>query len=192
MAEGVLYLFKAARRPAYRQENLRLVAAERGSVVEVAYNRMWVAPELLAPGALPAGTIADIVVTDRPFSLFVPVRQAEILEATTDDLTLRLRLLLRSWVAVEGGDAASFTAAVKAAAPGRFPGDKFVAPKKDTTRLVACYDGREDAGWRAVVDGLLAVSRACEDEPYRESVFFRPLAVRAAGELHQARTVPLP
>lgn len=192
MAEGVLYLFKAARRPAYRQENLRLVAAERGSIVEVAYNRMWVAPELLAPGAIAAGTIADIVVTDRPFSLFVPVRQAEIPEATSDDLTLRLRLLLRSWVAVEGGDAAGFTAAVKAAAPGRVPGDKFVAPKRDTTRLVACYDGREDAGWRAVVDGLLAVSRACPDEPYKESVFFRPLAVRAAGELHPARTVPLP
>src|SRR5690606_18569392 len=101
-----LYLFKAARRPLYRKENLHLLAAERGSVVEVAYNRTWVAPELYEPDAIPRGTRVYILFTDRPYELFVPVRQGEVLEAAWDELMLRLRIVLGNWIGV-GGDVAA-------------------------------------------------------------------------------------
>lgn len=49
---GMLYLFRSARRPLYRMENLRPLAAEWGTVMEVAYNRSWVATELFEQGAI--------------------------------------------------------------------------------------------------------------------------------------------
>jgi hypothetical protein len=71
--ERRLYLFKAARRPLYRKENLHLLAAERGSIVEVAYNRSWVAPEYCEPGSIARGATAYFLLTDRPYAAFVPV-----------------------------------------------------------------------------------------------------------------------
>src|SRR5690606_16010530 len=56
-----LYLFKAARRPLYRKENLQLLAAERGSVVDVWYNRARVAPELWGEGRVTPGTRVVLV-----------------------------------------------------------------------------------------------------------------------------------
>src|SRR5690606_24507581 len=85
-ASPTLYLFKAARRPLYRKENLQLLAAERGSVVDVWYNRAWVAPELWGEGAIRPGTPVVFVFADRPYTRFVPVRQGEVLEAGTDEL----------------------------------------------------------------------------------------------------------
>ncbi|HWP36030.1 MAG TPA: hypothetical protein VNL18_00610 [Gemmatimonadales bacterium] len=87
MPSPALYLFKAARRPLYRKENLQILAAERASVVDVWYNRGWVAPELFGGGgAVAPGTPVVFVYTDRPWTPFVPVRQGEVLDAPSDDL----------------------------------------------------------------------------------------------------------
>jgi hypothetical protein len=186
-----LYLFKAARRPYYRKENLHLLAAERGSVVEVAYNRMWVAPEYFDEGAIPRGTIVYFVFTERPYSLFVPVRQGEVVDVQRDELMLRLRVLLRSWVGVEDRDLVDFTRLVKQTHPGLAPGNKFVIPKRDGIPLQPFFDEREAVGWRNTIDHLLEMSRASEDDPYRQSVFFRPAGLRVGDEVHVARRVPL-
>ncbi|HEX6938820.1 MAG TPA: hypothetical protein VF158_05370, partial [Longimicrobiales bacterium] len=186
-----LYLFKAARRPLYRKENLQLLAAERGGVVDVWYNRTWVAPELWGAGRVTPGTRVVFVFTDRPYTLFVPVRQGEVLEAGMDELGLRLRIVAGNRVGVRDNDLAAYTRAVKEADPGGVPGARFVAPKRDDVELAAYYDAREDQGWKSVVANILAASKLAHDDPYRRSVFFRPLGLRVEGELHVARRVPL-
>src|SRR5690606_122564 len=50
---------------------------------------------------------------------------------------------------------------------------------------------REDQGWKSVVENILEASKLAHDDPYRRSVFFRPLGLRAGEELHVARRVPL-
>lgn len=187
---SALYLFKAARRPLYRKENLHLLAADRGSIVEVGYNRMWVAPEYVEDAGIARGTPVYFVFTERPYSLFVPVRQAEVVDVEEDDLLLRFRVLLRSWVRTEE-TLEDFTRLVKATQHGRAPGNKFVLPKRDEVELRACYDEQEDEGWRGVVDDVVRASRESEDDPYRTSVFFRPLGLRTNGETYVARRVPL-
>src|SRR5690606_26356198 len=178
-------------RPLYRKENLQLLAAERGSVVDVWYNRAWVAPELWGEGAIRPGTPVVFVFADRPYTRFVPVRQGEVLEAGTDELGLRLRVIARNWVGVHDNDLAAYTRAVKEADPGAVPGARFVAPKRDDVELTTYYDAREDQGWKSVVENILEASKLAHDDPYRRSVFFRPLGLRAGEELHVARRVPL-
>jgi hypothetical protein len=187
-----LYLFKAARRPYYHKENLQLLAAERGSVIEVAYNRMWVAPEYFTDGAVPRGTTVYFAFTERPYSTFVPVRQGEVIDAQRDELMLRLRVLLGSWIGIEEElDLTSFTRLVKQSQPTLAPGNKFVIPKRDGIRLMPFVEEQEDLGWKRVVDQVLQMSRASEDDPYRGSVFFRPVGLQIGGEVHIARRVPL-
>jgi hypothetical protein len=188
---SAIYLFKAARRPLYRKENLHLLAADRGSVVEVGYNRMWIAPEYFEAGSITRGTPVYFVFTERPYSLFVPVRQGEVVDVSRDELMVRIRVLLRSWVRPLDENPESFTRLVKATQQGKAPGNKFVLPKQDDVVLEACYDEREDPGWRGVIDDMLEMSRRSTDDPYRSSIFFRPLGLRIAGELHSARRVPL-
>jgi hypothetical protein len=122
-----LYLFKAARRPLYRKENLQLLAAERGSVIDIWYNRAWVAPELWGEDRTTPGTRVVFVFTDRPYTLFVPVRQGEVLEAGTDELGLRLRVVVGNWVGMPDNDLAAFTRMVKEAAPAAVSGARFTA-----------------------------------------------------------------
>jgi len=194
MSSSPLYLFKAARRPLHLKENLNILAAERGSIVEVAYNQMWVAPEFFTKDSIPPGTRVFFVYADRPYTLFVPVRQGEVVAAAWEEPLLRLRILLHSWVGLEDHDLATFTELVKETNPGRAPGSrsaKFVLPKLDDVPLASYFDHREDEGWRRTIDNILALSQTSGDNPYRASVFFRPLGVRANGELHQARRLPV-
>ena len=186
-----LYLFKAARRPLYRKENLQLLAAERGSVIDIWYNRAWVAPELWGEGRVTPGTRVVFVFADRPYTLFVPVRQGEVLEAGTDELGLRLRIVAGNWVGVRDNDLAAFTRAVKEADPGGVPGARFVALKRDDIEFTAYYDAREEQGWKSVVENILEASKLAQDDPYRRSVFFRPVGLRVGEDLHVARRVPL-
>src|SRR5690606_41178531 len=48
------------------------------------------------------------VFTDRPYTLFVPVRQGEVLEAGTDELGLRLRVIAGNRVGVHDDDLAAY------------------------------------------------------------------------------------
>ena len=191
LSSQALYLFKAARRPLYRKENLQLLAAERGSMADVWYNRGWVAPELWGEGRITPGTRVVFVFADRPYTVFVPMRQGEVLEAGMDELGLRLRVVVANWVGVPDNDLAAFTRAVKESNPGGVPGARFVAPKRDDVQLTAYYDAREDRGWENVVENILEASKLAPDDPYRRSVFFRPLGLRVGDELHVARRVPL-
>lgn len=187
-----IYVCKAARRPRYRHENLHLLAAERGRVVEAAYNPMWVAPELLEDdAAIPRGAPVVFLFTDRPYTRLVPVRQGEVLDVERAELMLRLRVLLRGWIGAPGGDVAAFTRAVREASGGEVPGEKFVFRKRDDVEFERFFDDREDEGWRRAVDAVLDMSRAAEGDPYRGSVFFRPLGLRAGDALHASRRVPL-
>jgi hypothetical protein len=186
-----LYLFKSARRPLYRKENLHLLAAERGSIVELAYNRMWVAPHFFDATSIPRGTHVNILFTERPYDFFVPVRDAEVVEVVADELMLRLRVVLHSWIGIEDRDLADFTRLVKATDPTLAPGTKFVVPKRDGVELRPYYDEREDEGWRRVVDRVLELSARTDEQPYRRSVFFRAAGLRIGDELHVARRVPL-
>ncbi|MBI4544813.1 MAG: hypothetical protein HY703_06445 [Gemmatimonadetes bacterium] len=190
MSDLALYLFKAAGRPLYRKENLYLLAAERGSIVELAYNRVWVAAESFREGAIRRGTPAVVVFTDRPYSLLVPARHAEVADVLHAEETLRLQIRLGGWAGVEGADLADFTRRVKETNPSA-PAQKFVVPKLDDARLLDYAGEMEDEGWRRTIDRLLAMSQESHQDPYRTSVFFRPLGVRAAGALRPARVQEL-
>jgi len=192
MAEASLYLFKTARRPRYRKENLDLLAAERGTVVEVSYNRSWVAPEFFDEGAIGRGARACFVFTDRPYDRFVPVRDGEVVRTRSDDLSLRIQVLLRNPVGVADADVPAFTSAVKEAAGENAPPHKFVAPRADGVELASFFDDREVEGWRRSVDAVLEMSAGSADRPYRRSVFFRPTGIRREdGEVVVARRTSL-
>ena len=191
MPQEAVYLFKSARRESYRQENLHLLAAERGSIVEVAHNNMWVATEYLEDGSIPRGTPVYFVLTERPFSLFVPVRQGEIIDVRRDDLAVRVRVVLRSWVGLANHEVAEFTELVRSTNGGNAPGNKFLVPKRDNISLEPRYDEQEEEGWSQVIDNVLAMSKTSQMHPYADSVFFRPLGLQVKGELHPARRVPL-
>src|SRR5690606_26719516 len=68
---------------------------------------------------------------------------------------------------------------------------RFVALKRDDIEFTAYYDAREEQGWKSVVENILEASKLAHDDPYRRSVFFRPLGLRVGEELHVARRVPL-
>lgn len=192
MSEHAIYLFKSARRPRYRKENLNLLAAERGTVVEVAYNRSWVSSRYFDAGSIPRGSRAYFVFTDRPYSRFVPVRKGEIVAAQYDDLMLRLHVTLKTWVGVEDMDLGAFTRLAKQAAGDEAPDRKFVGPKLDGVELVKYYDEREAEGWRRAVEETLAMSEQSEDRAYARSVFFRPVGLQLEeGEPLVARRQPL-
>lgn len=194
MSPPPIYLFKAARRPAHLRENLNILAAERGSIVEVAYNQMWVAPEYFMEGSIVPGTRVYFIYSDRPYSLFVPVRGGEVIAAAWEEPLLRLRVLLHSWVGIEGRGLGEFTDLVKETNRARAPGSqsaKFVLPRVDEAPLISWYDDREDEGWRRTIENLLEMSAGSEDDPYRSSVFFRPLGLRIGEELHETRRVPV-
>lgn len=181
MPDRPIYLFKSAWRPIYKKENLDLLAAERGTVQEYAWNRTWVSPEFFDEGSIARGRPVVIVFTDRPYARFVPVRDGEIADATWDDTLLRLKVILNNPVSVVGGNLEAFTEAVRRAAPGQVPGDKFVGPGMDDAELEVLYDAKEVPGWRRSVDEVLAMSREAEGDPYGRSVFFRPGGLRLEG-----------
>lgn len=95
-----IHLFKAARRPRYLQENLQILGGERGSIIEGAYNRSWVAPDFLGEKSIGRGTPVYFVFTERPYELFVPGRCGEGDEAWQEEVILRLRILLNTWIGV--------------------------------------------------------------------------------------------
>jgi hypothetical protein len=192
MSTAQIYLFKAARRPLYRKENLHLLAEQRGAVVDLAYNRSWVAPDYFEAGAIARGAGVIFIFTDRPYHRFVPVRAGEVVSATWDDLMLRVRVALGNWVGLDSPDLETFTQIVKQTGGDSVPGRKFVSPRRDHLELVPFYDEREDEGWRRAVDEVLKMSAASEDDPYRESVFFRSVGLRTTdGELHRARRLSM-
>src|SRR5690606_24729578 len=61
----------------------------------------------------------------------------------------------------------------------------------DGVPFVSYYDEREDEGWRRAIENVLAMSTGSEDDPYRSSIFFRPLGLRVGDELHRARLLPV-
>jgi cytosine/adenosine deaminase-related metal-dependent hydrolase len=96
--DGAISLFKSARRALYRQQNLQLLAAERGMIMELAWNRAWVAAEYSEAGSIERGAPVVFVLTDRPYALFVPIRAGEVVEARHDDVSVGLRVALGSSV----------------------------------------------------------------------------------------------
>ena len=189
--DPTLYLFKSSRRPLYRQQNLHLLAAERGTVVEVAWNRSWVAAEYFEEGTIPRGERVAFVLTDRPYALFAPVRAGEVVEARWEETSLRLWVQLGTWIGTGDVSASAFAAALTDAQRGELPGEKFVAPRRDDVPLVASFDEFEDDAWRRAVDAVLAVSETTEERPYAGSAFFRTAGLRVGGVVHGARREPL-
>jgi hypothetical protein len=186
---SAIYLFKAARRPQYRKENLHLLAEEHGTVLEFAYNRIWVAPEFFDEGSIRRGERVHVMFTERPYARFVPVRGGEVVSARWDDLMLRIRVALHAWEGVEEVPLDTFTRIVKQAAPEQVPGNKFVARKHDGVQIVPYFDEREEAGWRKAVQATLEMSRESGDDPYRSSVFFRRLGVQVGEEDYRPKRV---
>jgi hypothetical protein len=182
-----LYLFKSARRPLYRQQNLHVLGAERGSVVELAWNRSWVAAECYDVDSILPGTPVVFVFTDRPYTRFVPVRSGEVVEAQWEELSLRLWVSLGTWVGPPDGDVDAFTRALRSAHGEALPGEKFVARRRDSIRLVSFYDDREAEGWHRAVDAVLAMSIDSEENAYGGRVFFRIAGLRIDGEVLRAR-----
>jgi hypothetical protein len=192
MSDQAIYLFKAARRPLYLKENLHLLAAERGAIVEVAWNRSWVSSRFFDQGSIERGRQVCFIFTDRPYSCFVPVRAGEVVSSEWDDLMLRLRVSLRNHIGLDDMDVGRFTRLVQHASADHCPGAKFVGLKRDGVEFVNFYDEREEEGWRRAVDEVLRMSAASESDPYRRSIFFRPAGLRTADEeLAIARRVPL-
>ncbi len=188
--QPAIYLFKSARRPLYRQQNLHLLAAERGTVVEVAWNRSWVAAEYFDEGTIARGDRAAFVLTERPYTTFAPVRAGEVVEARWEPLSLRLWVQLGTWIGAS--DRSGFARALRDAQNGDLPGEKFVAPRRDDTRLVAWFDEDEDAGWKSAIDAALGIEGGEGERPYADSAFFRSAGLRVNGQLHAARREPLP
>jgi hypothetical protein len=182
-----LWLFKGSRRALYRQQNLHLLAAERGTIVDVSWNRSWVAPELFEANSIDAGVRACFVLTDQPYLLFVPVREGTVVDARWDDTSLRLRVALGTWVRPAGGDCEAFTRALRDAQPAAVPGERFVALAALDPAPAPAFDEKEDAGWRGAIDDVLTLASVSEETGYREAVFFRVAGVRDERGMHPAR-----
>lgn len=86
----MLYLLKGSRVREYHQQNVAILGAPEGEVVEVAYNRRWVQPGL----ALGPGMGCAIVFADSPYEYFVPVRFGVLQRVDESDgrITVAVRL----------------------------------------------------------------------------------------------------
>src|SRR5690606_7686771 len=79
--DEVLYLLKGSRVREYHQQNVAILGAPEGEVIEVAYNRRWVQEGI----SLEPGTDCAIVFGDSPYEYFVPIRFAALLRAEETD-----------------------------------------------------------------------------------------------------------
>ena len=87
----MLCLFKSSRRIEYTQENLRILSGAVGSEVAVAYKERWLA-ESVRSEVPEVGDAAVVSLADPPYKRSYPVRMTEVVEATFEGGTLRLRL----------------------------------------------------------------------------------------------------
>jgi hypothetical protein len=181
-AHETLYLFRTAQRPLDRRQNLHLIAAERGQRVALGWQRSLVDPAYFDADTIATGTPVVLVLTDRPYRLFVPVRAGEVVAARWEAGWLRLGIALGTWVRSLRGDLEAFTAGLRAAHAGALPGERLVVARRDTAALEPYFDEDEAGGWQSAVDGALALSAVSDDKPYASSVFFRPAGLRIGNE----------
>lgn len=144
----MLYLLKGSRVREYHQQNVAILGAPEGEVIEVAYNRRWVQPGL----ALEPGTGCAIVFADSPYEYFVPVRFAVLQRAEETDsrvtVTCRLGTFVRPGAFEPLND--------RWRSPDRpvRPGDYFLFEDVNPGLLGPQSLAEADEGWRAAVDAL--------------------------------------
>ena len=178
----MLTLFKSGRRLEYLEENLKVLSAERGTWLSTTYGAHWVSPDLLDAPPVP-GERALIVLTGRPYDVFVAVRFARILEARLVDERLELayevlgraevadRVAWRRYVLAEENPSPASQVFAR-----RDPGTESV----DLPAYEASPEGDEQA-WMLAVDSLSKLA------DYSNAVF-----MRLAGVVDDASEVEIP
>ncbi|MDB2392597.1 hypothetical protein N9V91_06245 [Acidimicrobiaceae bacterium] len=90
-----LFLIKSSRIREYRQQNLAILSAPDGDIIETSYNARWVQPGL----ELQRGTGCAIVFADSPYQSYVPVRWGVVDSVEEIDGRIDLRVRLGTFIA---------------------------------------------------------------------------------------------
>lgn len=145
----MLYLLKGSRVREYHQQNVAILGAPEGEVVEVAYNRRWVQPGL----AVEPGAGCAIVFADSPYDYFVPVRFA-VLDAV-DETDARVAVSCRLGPFVRSGALEPLNERwTDPALPVR-PGKQHFLFEDANPGLIGPQSlAQADEAWQAAVDAL--------------------------------------
>jgi tetratricopeptide (TPR) repeat protein len=182
----MLYLLKSARTSQYLQENLHILAAPEGEVVEVDYAPRWVEP--LAARQVRSGDTACLFFSDRPYRQYVPVREAEILNVNQSSGQLALSLRLRRLVHL-GGKQNLKTFSQRF---GKFSQGQFFVVRDPESPITFARRGRSElANWKRIIDALLQASPEGVVSPYQKSVFLWPQPICDAQDKPLSQGKPL-
>jgi hypothetical protein len=116
--------------------------------------------------------------------------RGQVVAARTEDLMIRLRVLLRGWIGLQDRDVGDFPPR-QADRPRQRARQQVPRAEARRRPLVPYHDRSEDAGWRSTIDRVLRMSAESKDDAYRCSIFFRAVGIRVGDDLYEARRPPL-
>jgi hypothetical protein len=163
----MLYLLKSSTTNQYLQENLQILALPMGGRSTISYASRWVAPELW--GEVRRGEDVCLVLAERPYQRFIPVRKGRIFEAVDEagDLTLDVE-----WGALVQEP---FVAAFSKRFRQLNHGSLFVlADPNSPLRYASGEDAMREA-WHRLIQELRVPPVGGRVSQYAESLFLRSL-----------------
>src|SRR5690606_8860778 len=146
--DEVLYLLKGSRVREYHQQNVAILGAPEGEVIEVAYNRRWVQEGL----SLEPGTDCAIVFGDSPYEYFVPIRFAALLRAEETDS--RVTVVCKLGPFVRRGALGPLNERWNRPDRPLRPGDVFLFEDRNPGLVSPRGLAETEDAWRAAVDAL--------------------------------------
>jgi hypothetical protein len=152
----VLFFLKGSRVREYQKENLAILAAPEGELVDISYSRRWVTPGV----RVPVGEGGVIVFADSPYEHFVPVRFAVVRDVEDTDERVRITVRLGPFVCCDDPGALDARWPDRPA-PDR-PGLRFLVEDDNPGFFTPRGPADIDAAWRTAVDGLAANSYFAE------------------------------
>ena len=144
----VLFFLKGSRVREYQKENLAILAAPEGELVDISYSRRWVTPGV----RVPVGEGGVIVFADSPYEHFVPVRFAVVRDVEDTDERIRITVRLGPFVCCDDPGALDARWPNRPA-PDR-PGLRFLVEDDNPGLFTPSGPADIDAAWRTAVDGL--------------------------------------
>mgnify|MGYP001160342097 FL=1 len=144
----MLYLLKGSRVREYHQQNVAILGAPEGEVIEVAYNRRWVQEGI----SLEPGTDCAIVFGDSPYEYFVPIRFAALLRAEETDS--RVTVVCKLGPFVRRGALEPLNERWNRPDRPLRPGDVFLFEDRNPGLVSPRGLAETEDAWRAAVDAL--------------------------------------
>jgi hypothetical protein len=163
----MLFLLKSANNNEYLQENLQILAVSPGETSTIQYATRWVHPD--AWGTVQIDEPVCLVLGERPYTRFVPVRRGNVTKVTDEagDLTVTV-----AWGAfVQDPDVSAFSEHFSALNQNHY----FVV-RDPATSLDFVPEGEDDrAAWHAIAQALRVPPTPNGPGRYARSLFLRPL-----------------